>query len=121
MPNKTYTRPVKTSASAVGERNRTRWSRLLRKKLFEVFPTVEIMAAEESAVNAALGKRRTSERPNWTTVRVRIDQSAALGMLQERHLEATGKEISRAEALAALMAAGLSAVLQHEAFKAPNT
>ena len=118
-----YQRPTKTDAAAVGERNRTRWTRYLRSRLFDLIPVIEIMAAEEGFVSEAVQRQRYvssrhlwRDRPTWATARIRIDQMATLEVLQKRHLEATGKEISRAEVLAALMAAGLETIINHEDF-----
>lgn len=116
MTSKAYTRPVKTKASTVGTRNRSRWSRLLRKELFTVFTPTEFMAAEEGATNATARRTKSYDRPRWSTVRVRVDQLAAIELLQQRHLEVTGKEISRAEVLAALMTAGLKTIADHSDF-----
>lgn len=123
----TYERPTKTNASSVGEQNRTRWTRYLRSCLFELVPVLEFMAAEEGFVKASIHRQRNAfprhlwqERPKWTTARIRIDQMATLEVLQKRHLEATGKEISRSEVLAALMAAGLASTLHHADFGGTN-
>lgn len=120
---KTYTRPTKTKATAVGERNRARWTRHLRKKVYSMVSTIEVMAAEEASTLNAIrgqmkspGRRGWDDRPCWTSTRIRIDQMAVLEMLQARHLKATGKEISRAEVLAALMAEGLERILNHPDF-----
>ena len=45
---------------------------------------------------------------------------ATIEMLQRRHLEVTEKEISRAEVLAALMAAGIETTIEHEDFGGIN-
>jgi hypothetical protein len=47
---------------------------------------------------------------------VRLDHIALIDLLQRRHLNATGREIGRAEVLAALMAAGLPRLLDHPDF-----
>ncbi len=120
---KLYTRPAKTKATALGERNRVRWTRHLRKKLFMVVPTLEVLAAEEASTLDAI-RRQTkaprhwpwADRPRWASIQIRIDQMAIIEMLQARHLMATGKEISRAEVLAALMAEGLERILSHADF-----
>lgn len=111
----TYTRPRKTEATAVGQRNRSRWSRLLRKTLFDLVPAVDLMLAQEASANGARRSPR-DERPSWVSIRIRIDQMAAIELLQRWHLKATDKEISRAEVLAALMAAGLGTIVNHENF-----
>lgn len=116
----TYTRPSKTKATAVGDRNRARWTRHLRKRLVSLVPTIEIMSAEEGATNAARNMP-WDNRPRWITTRIRIDQMAVIEMLQARHLKATGKEISRAEVLAALMAEGLDGIINHVDFSASPT
>ena len=115
MTKTIYTRPSKSNATAIGERSRARWCRLLRKKLFSLIPPVEYLAAEEGSVNNARNNPFEG-RPAWVTARIRIDQMATLELLQARHLAATGKEISRAEVLAALMAAGLETVLNLDEF-----
>jgi len=111
----TYTRPAKTKATALGERERARWTHHLRKKLFALVPAIEFMAAEEGLTNTAR-KMPLDERPRWVSIQIRIDQMAVIEMLQARHLKATGKEISRAEVLAALMAEGLERILDHSDF-----
>lgn len=105
-----YNRPTKTKATALGERNRARWTLHLRNKLFALVPVIEFMAAGEGATNTAR-KMPWDERPRWVSIQIRIDQMAVIEVLQARHLKATGKEISRAEVLAALMAEGLGRVL----------
>ncbi|MCK8484329.1 hypothetical protein MUY21_09800 [Aliiroseovarius sp. S2029] len=124
---KSYTRPIKTKASAVGERNRTRWTRHLRSKVISLTATPAVMAIKNaSALNAIHGQMKSpsragwADRPRWVTTRLRIDQMAVLEMLQARHLKATGKEISRAEVLAALMAEGLERTLNHSNFGGKN-
>ncbi len=110
-----YTRPSKTKAAAVGERNRTRWTRHLRKKLFTLVKPMEFMTAEEGATN---GVRNAlwEHGPRWATTRIRAEQMAVIEMLQSWHLKATGKEISRSEVLAALMAEGLERTINHPDF-----
>ena len=121
--NEPYQRPSKTKASAVGERNRQRWTRLLRQKLSSLVSATELMLAEEVANSDAVHRQRNQprhypwfDRPRWVSIRIRIDQMAAIEMLQRRHLQATEKEISRAEVLAALMATGLETIIKHEDF-----
>ncbi|TMV09694.1 hypothetical protein FGK63_01085 [Ruegeria sediminis] len=93
-----YTRPSKTPASAVGEKNRARWSLHFRKKLLSLIEPVEFLTAEEDAANDA-HKYPWGNRRRWVSIRIRADQMAAIELLQKRHLKATGKEISRAEVL----------------------
>ena len=120
---KTYSRPTGSDATAVGERNRTRWTRHLRKRLTDLVPPVAFISATENSVADALERQRVAppkypwqDRPKWTNARIRIDQMATLELLQKRHLTATGKEISKAEVLAALMACGLDTIINHEDF-----
>lgn len=120
---KTYTRPIGSDATTVGERNRTRWTRYLRKRLKELVHPMAFISATENSVADALQQQRASsakypwqDRPTWTNARIRIDQMATLELLQKRHLKATGKEISKAEVLAALMACGLDTIINHEDF-----
>jgi hypothetical protein len=110
-----YIRPAKTKAAAVGERNRTRWTRHLRKKLFTLVKPIEFMNFEDGATND-VRKAPWEQGPRWATTRIRAEQMAVIEMLQSRHLRATGKEISRSEVLAVLMAEGLERTLNHPDF-----
>lgn len=118
-----YTRPTGSKATAVGDRNRRRWSRHLRERITSLVSPLAFMSAEESHMRNEINRQRTAsskypwqDRPTWTTTRIRIDQLATLSLLQQRHLKATGKEISKAEVLAALMATGLETIINHEDF-----
>ena len=118
-----YTRPAKTKATALGERNRARWTRHLRKKLFMAVPTLAVMAEEEASILDAIRRQTNAARhwpwagrPRWASIQIRIEQMAIIEMLQTRHLMATGREISRAEVLAALMAEGLDRIINHADF-----
>ncbi len=118
-----YTRPAKTKATALGERNRVRWTRHLRTKFSIVLPIIDVMAAEEASILVAIRRQTNavrhwpwSDRPRWASIQIRIDQMAIIEMLQARHLMATGREISRAEVLAALMAEGVDRIINHADF-----
>ncbi len=118
-----YTRPTGSKATAVGDRNRRRWSRYLRERIKSLVSPVAFMTAEEGHMLNEINRQRLAsskypwqDRPTWTTTRIRIDQLATLSLLQKRHLKATGKEISKAEVLAALMATGLETIINHEDF-----
>ena len=118
-----YQRPTGSKATAVGDKNRRRWSRCLRSRVFELFKPIDFLNAEESVVLNAIHKQvadyrrgRWNDRPSWVSTRVRTDQMAIINILQSRHLKAAGKEISKAEVLAALMAAGLEAIINHHDF-----
>lgn len=119
MTKTRYTRPAKTKATAVGERNRARWTRNLRKKLFALVTPIEFLNAEEGATNAAR-KMPWDDRPRWVSIQIRIDQMAVIEMLQSRHLKVTGKEISKSEVLAALMSDGLERIFNHADFGGAN-
>ena len=121
--NAHYRRPTGSKATAVGDKNRRRWSSYLRAKVFDIFKPIEFLSAEEAAVCEALRKQmagnrrgRWHDRPSWVSTRIRTDQMAIINILQSRHLKAAGKEISKAEVLAALMAAGLEAIINHHDF-----
>ena len=111
-----YIRPTKTDASKLGERRRHYWSRLLREKALWFLPIIDMMTAEETHTKIARS-RRGQNKAAWINISLRIDQIAVVEVLQKLHLRNTGKEISRAEVLAALMAAGLETVLDSEEFK----
>lgn len=123
MKDTRYTRPTKTKAAAVGERNRARWTRHLRKRVFTLVDATEVMVAEEASSLDAIRRQMKgprnlpwADRPRWATLQIRIDQMAVIEMLQARHLKVTGKEISKAEVLAALMAEGLPSIINHTEF-----
>ena len=118
-----YTRPTGSKATAVGDRNRRRWSRHLRERIKSLVSPLAFMNAEENHILSEINRQRSAsckypweDRPTWATTRIRIDQLATLSLLQKRHLKATGKEISKAEVLAALMAIGLDTIINHEDF-----
>ncbi|WP_299789448.1 hypothetical protein [uncultured Marivita sp.] len=112
-----YNRPVKTAATRKGEKARRRWSTALRSSAFRHLSPVEVMLNEEAAIGD-LRQHPGQERAAWTTMRVRIDQAALLDLLRQRHLRNTGKELSRAEALAAIMSDGLEALVNRDEFRA---
>lgn len=115
-----YTRPAGTKATALGNRNRGRWTLHLRKRLLALVPLAEANATE---TGGAVKGRKTSlvERSQWTSTRIRDEHLAVINLLQARHLRNTGKEISRAEVLAALMAAGLEPVINNAQFSAAGS
>ncbi|WP_210880188.1 hypothetical protein [Roseovarius autotrophicus] len=115
MKQSNYTRPTKTDASKLGERRRHYWSRLLRKRAYWSLPVIEMMTAEETHANIARS-RRGENKAAWINISLRVDHIAVIEVLQKVHLRNTGKEISRAEVLAALMAAGLHSIVNHENF-----
>ncbi|UWP91403.1 hypothetical protein K3X13_10005 [Aliiroseovarius crassostreae] len=120
MTTVTYTRPTKTKATAVGQRGRTYWSRRLRKQAYDLLPVLDFMAAEATLLNT-VRKRPGQDRAAWTSIRTRIEHAALLDVLRQRHLENTGQEISRSEALAALMVAGLETIVNRNEFKRPTS
>ncbi|WP_294608281.1 hypothetical protein [uncultured Roseovarius sp.] len=115
MKDPLYTRPTKTDASKLGVRRRHYWSRLLRQKARRFLPIIDMMTAEETHATVARS-RRGQNKAAWINISLRIDQIAVVEVLQKLHLKKTGKEISRAEVLAALMAAGLHPIVNHENF-----
>lgn len=50
-------------------------------------------------------------------ISLRFDQIAVIDLLQHQHLENTGKEISRSEVVAALMAHGLDGLAARDEFR----
>lgn len=105
-----YNRPVGTKATAVGNCNRGSWTRQLRERLHALVPKNEFIAAT-SDVTPQTENISWDKGQVWTSTRIRNDHLAVISLLQTRHLKNTGKEISRAEVLAALMAAGLEPVI----------
>jgi len=115
MTKTTYTRPAKTEATAVGERNRSRWTRLLRSRSLLLFQPIDYLLAEEKAY-AKARRSKDFHRHAWLSIGIRADHMAVLEVLQAHDLEATGKEIARAEVMAALMAAGLETTINYRYF-----
>ncbi|WP_371157002.1 hypothetical protein [Jannaschia sp. 2305UL9-9] len=113
--NDDYRRPQATNGTRVGARNRRRWSDRLGRKLSEIVPSFDRMQADKDACDDPQRASRDSGA-NWVSVRIRVSQMAVIQLLQGRHLSATGKEISRAEVLAALMAVSLASIIENEDF-----
>jgi hypothetical protein len=78
-----------------------------------------IMAAKETLAKA-IRRRPGQDHAAWMSIRTRVAQAAILDVLRIRHLKNTGREISRSEVLAALMAAGLKATVSRDEFKLPS-
>lgn len=116
MTKHNYQRPTGTDATAVGERQRIRWSNALRMQTATLIPAVETRQHEETASHV-IRSRKGQDRAAWASIRARVDQVALLDLLRHRHLGNTGNELSRAEAMAALMAAGLRTVLDQADFQ----
>ena len=115
MFEQNYTRPSGTKATAVGRDNRYGWSRVLRRQAFATLTPAEVIAAETSIADKVRSRKR-QDQAAWTNIRARFEHLAVIEVLQKRHLEVTGKEISRAEVLAALMFAGLPTVANDRDF-----
>jgi hypothetical protein len=96
---------------------RTRYSRLLASSAYTRLPTIELMNARENTA-ASISSPTAHEVPKWSNLRVRFDQLALIQFFQSRHLKATGKEISRAEVMAACMAFALPHMLDRPEFSA---
>jgi hypothetical protein len=110
-----YTRPTKTEATKIGDRRRHHWTHVLRQRARQILPIISMMTAEE--VHA----QRVRSRPGqalaaWMGISLRFDQIAVLEVLQQMHLQNTGKEISRSEVMAALMAHGLEGLAARDEF-----
>lgn len=119
MNSNTYTRPTATKATSVGQRGRTLWADLLDKQACVLLPAIDVMAAKE-VLASAIRKRPGRDHAAWMSVRTRVAQTAILDVLRARHLKNTGREISRSEVLAALMAAGLRASVNRREFGTPS-
>lgn len=114
-----YVRPTGTDAASMTHAKRTRFNRLLIDAAYHRLPTVELMLARENTA-ASIKAPMADECPTWSNLRVRFDQLALIQFFQSRHLKATGKEISRAEVIAACMAFALPHILELPEFSAPR-
>ena len=100
----------------MGADKRIRFTRDLRQTGYGVFGYMQFQSALDSWRNEQF-ERTGNENPHpWVSMRVRPEVTATLVLLQKQHLATTGKEISQAEVLSALVAAGVKAVSRHEDF-----
>lgn len=99
-------------ARQCGERHRQRYIRHLRSVATYGFGTQQFFAAHEAWKTARTAQATSRNALQWSTQQVRPEVSVIIGILQDRHVENTGKEISRAEVTNALLAAGLLPLLK---------
>lgn len=88
----------------------------LRVEAERVFTVAELTAHTSAFEAQRTRTKRGTWKDEWNTLLVRPEVVIILHTLRERHLESTGLPLSNAEAAAALMAAGLSALADQEAF-----
>lgn len=105
-----YERPKKDDkARHMVHEDRFKWIDKLHSMARRVLPPLELLCAEERHL-AASSSRPGSNRNPWINCQLRARHIAVIEVLQKAHLKNTGKEISRSEVVAALMAAGLDDV-----------
>lgn len=106
--NNAASRPDQT-ARTVGLKKRRRFTDRLAREAGGVLGHSEYRQKLRT-VESSLG--------DWAVMRVRPEVLSAIMLLQQQHLEATDKEVSKAEVMSALTLAGLAAVSLHEDFNA---
>ncbi|MBR2575005.1 MAG: hypothetical protein IKE14_11825 [Loktanella sp.] len=97
-------------------RARNVYRRALRVEAERVFTVAELTTHTSAFEAQRTRTKRGTWKDEWNTLLVRPEVIIILHTLRERHLESTGLPLSNAEAAAALMAAGLSALADQEAF-----
>lgn len=112
----TYTRPTRTDATKIGDRRRHHWTHVLRLRARQILPIIPMMIAEEEHAQR-VRSRPGQARAAWMNISLRFDQIAVIEVLQKQHLQNTGKEISRSEVVAALMAHGLESLAVRDEFQ----
>ena len=106
QPNGSDTRPEGTARS-VGLKKRQRFTTRLHKEAPVVLSEREYRTAHAAA---------TSTSDLWTIVRLRPEVVAVATAMQQRHVEATDKEIAKSEVISALVLAGLKSLSEHGDF-----
>ncbi|MFT6091693.1 hypothetical protein [Sulfitobacter sp.] len=100
-------------ARKCGDVHRQRYLRQLRKVANHGFGTQYFLPAYENWQTIRQTETGNPKALNWTNQQVRPEVTVIIGLLQNLHLENTGKEVSRAEVLNALVAEGLPNLLRH--------
>lgn len=101
-----------------GYEQRRRWSDRLRGIVHRHLEPVEIALEEHQAKNPE-GATEWNQR-EWLTIPLRAEQVAVVDVMRKRHLANIGKEISRADTVAAFMAAGLVDLIKQLEFDDPR-
>ncbi|WP_299960355.1 hypothetical protein [uncultured Roseobacter sp.] len=100
------------AARQCGSAHRLRYLHHLRDVACHGFGLSNFSSAHERWKAQRRTETRSPKALNWSNQQVRPEMTVIIGLLQHRHLENTGKEISRAEVINALAAAGLPHLLE---------
>lgn len=115
----TYKRPGRNSnAKLLGYENRTKFTNRMINIARRILNPLDLLTTEESYVVATLN-RQGSNRSRWINTQLSPRHLAIIDILQARYLATTGTEVSRAEVIAALMAAGLDEVAHSADLREP--
>lgn len=102
------------TARSIASRNIYR--RAMRAKAETVFTLAEL-TKHHNAFNEKRNRAPHGNwRDDWSTLLVRPEVIVIVNILKARHLESKGLELSTAEAIAAVMTAGLPTLLRNDVF-----
>lgn len=101
-------------ARSIASRNAYR--RAMRSKAEAVFTLAELTKHQKAFEEKRSRKPRGNWKDDWSTLLVRPEVLVIVNIIKARHLESTGLELSNAEAVAALITAGLPTLLRNDAF-----
>ena len=110
---KIYNRPPKKSFDTQSFEEKTRFMNMLTEKLRRINPTAHLWAEQ---VRADARSNRDKVR-DWKATPLRVDTHALIETFQQRHADNTGKPISKADMIAALMLHGIDKIKTLPAFK----
>lgn len=94
-------------ARSCGNAYRTRFHRGLREQLSNLLTPAEVSAERASFTAARTAQNAAPIAARWGSLQVRHEVLVSINILRRRHLANTGKEISSAEVVNALMLVGL--------------
>jgi hypothetical protein len=96
--------------------SRNIYRRAMRSKAEAVFTLAELSTTQKALNEKRNRTPRGNWRDDWSTLLVRPEVIVIINIIKARHLQNTGLELSNAEAIAALITAGLPALLRNDAF-----
>lgn len=96
--------------------SRNMYRRAVRARAEAVFSLAELTTQQNAFSEKRNRKPRGNWRDDWNSILVRPEVIVIINVLKARHLKNTGLELSNAEAIAAIFAVGLPALLNTDPF-----
>jgi hypothetical protein len=100
----------------LGKEGRTKFRRRLIYAACRAFGYLRFAQARDAWVLKRHKTKQKLQQTSWASTRVRPEIVAVANILCEFHLSNTGKELSQAEAINAIAAAGLEVLLRQPEF-----